>query len=80
MLNKQEEVGNAPRNRLHNGLLTLNLLNANEKGTTAAERHCIIEKSSELNQPVYFKDVLTSQWKTGVVRLVKGFLSCFHKR
>ena len=29
----------------------------------ALQRHCIIEKISELNQPVYFKDVLTSEWK-----------------
>ena len=31
------------------------------------ERHWVIEKTSELNQSVYFKDVLTSQWKPGVV-------------
>ena len=54
---------NTPRNRSHNALLTLNFLNTNEKGTTAAERHWIREKSSELNQLVYFKDVLISQWK-----------------
>ena len=67
MPNKQKGVENTPRNRLHNALLTLNFLNTNEKGTTAAERHWIIEKSSELNQPVYFKDVLTLQWKPGDV-------------
>ena len=39
MLNKQSGVENAPRNRLYNTLLTLNFLNANEKGTTATERH-----------------------------------------
>ena len=38
MLNKQKGTENTPRNRLHNALLTLNFLNANEKGTTAAER------------------------------------------
>ena len=47
--------------------LTLNFLNANEKGTMATERHWIREKTSELNQPVYFKDVLTSEWKSGDV-------------
>ena len=74
MLNKQKGVENAPRNRLHNALLTLNFLNANEKGTTAAERHWIMEKSAELNQPVYIKDVLTSQWKPGdVLRWRRGF-------
>ncbi|CAO2636376.1 hypothetical protein LEMLEM_LOCUS23496 [Lemmus lemmus] len=40
----------------------------------AAERHWIMEKSVELNQPVYFKDVLTSQWKPGeVLRWGRGF-------
>ena len=74
MLKKQKGVRNAPRNRLHNVLLTLNFLNANEKGTTAAERHGIMKKSAELNQLVYFKDVLTLQWKPGDVLLwVRGF-------
>ena len=45
----------------------MNSLNANEKGTTATERHWIIEKSSKLNQLVYLKDVLISQWKPGDV-------------
>ena len=49
MLNKQKEMENTPRNRLHNASLTLNFLNTNEKGTMAAERHWIIEKTSELN-------------------------------
>ena len=42
---------------------------------TAAERHGIIEKhSTELNQPVYFKDVLTSEWKPEyVLHWGKGF-------
>ncbi|CAO2640481.1 Gag-Pro-Pol polyprotein [Lemmus lemmus] len=73
MLNKQNGVENAPRNRLHNALLTLNFLNANEKGTIVAERYWIMEKSAELNQPVYFKDVLTSQWKPDVLRWGRGF-------
>ena len=52
----------------------MNFLNANEKGTTAAERHWIMEKSAELNQPVYIKDVLTSQWNpVDVLRWVRGF-------
>ena len=46
MLNKQKGMENAPRNRLHNALLTLNFLNANEKGTIVAERHWIIEKKT----------------------------------
>ena len=67
MLSKQKKMENTHRNRFHNALLTLNFLNANEKGTTASERHWIMEKTSELNQPVYFEDVLTSQWKPGDV-------------
>ena len=45
----------------------MKFLNANEKGTTAAERHWIMEKFAKLNQPDYFKDVLTLQWKPGDV-------------
>lgn len=30
------------------------------------ERHWIIE-NTELNQPVYFKDMLTSEWNLGFV-------------
>ena len=58
MLNKQKGMKNTPRNRLHNALLTLNFFNANEKRTKAAERHGIIEKTSELNQLVYLNYVL----------------------
>ncbi|KAL6092360.1 hypothetical protein STEG23_021666 [Scotinomys teguina] len=74
MLNKQQQVTMTPRNRLHSALLTLNFLNADEKGTTAAERHWTTDKTSELNQPVYFKDVLSSEWKPGyVLRWGRGF-------
>ena len=45
MLNKQKGTTKTPRDRLHNALLTLNFLNANEEGTTAAERHWFIEKN-----------------------------------
>ena len=34
-----ERVENNPRKRLHNSILTLNFLNANEKETTATERY-----------------------------------------
>lgn len=43
--------------------LTLHFLSINKKGTTSAERHCIKETAVELNQPMYYKDVLTSEWK-----------------
>ena len=70
-----------PRNRLYNALLTLDFLNTNEKGTMVGERHWIIEKTSEVNQLVYFKDVLTSEWKPGdVLCWGKGFSPCFHRR
>lgn len=52
----------------------MNFLNADEKGQTAAERHWTTEKTSELNQPVYFKDVITSVWKQGyVLRWGRGY-------
>lgn len=40
-------------------------MNANKAGTTAAERHCFTEKKMKLDHPVYFKDALTSEWKSG---------------
>lgn len=74
MLYKQAGGTKTPKNRICKILLTLNFLNSNEKGKTAAERHWTIEKISKLNQPVYFKDVLTSVWKPGyVLRWGKGF-------
>ena len=81
MLNKQKGMKNTPRNRLHNALLTLDFLNVNEKGTTAAERHWIIEKTTEFNQLIYFKDVLTLRMETRTcVMLGKGIYFCFHVR
>ena len=41
-LKKQKWVENVPSNRLHNPLLTLNFLKADEKETIAAERFIII--------------------------------------
>ena len=43
ILNKLKGMMNTPRNQLHNALLILNFLNANERGTTAVERHWILE-------------------------------------
>lgn len=59
MLNKQKCVIKTHRNRLHNDLLTVNFLNANEKWTTAAERHWTTE-TPELKQWIFFKE-LTSE-------------------
>ena len=74
MLYKQKKETKKPRERLHSALLTLNFLNAGEKGASAAERHWVMEKSSEINQSNYFKDVLTSAWKPGyVLQWGRGF-------
>ncbi|ERE82837.1 putative Pol polyprotein [Cricetulus griseus] len=74
MLHRQAGKSKPPKHRLHNALLTLNFLNANDSGQTAAERHWTTEKTAEVNQPVYFKDVLTSVWKPGhVLRWGRGF-------
>lgn len=58
MLNKQKGVLKTLRDRLYSALL-----NVNEKGRTAVEKHWMVEKKkpAELNQPVYFKDALTSE-------------------
>lgn len=45
---------------LYDALLTFNFLNAEEQ-TTAVEKHCIMK------EPVYFRDVLASKWKSGNV-------------
>lgn len=74
MLNRQKGATKTPRDRLHSALLTLNFLNADEQNSTAAERHWIVEKTAELNQPAYIKDILTSEWKMGnVLRWGRGF-------
>jgi hypothetical protein len=69
ILNRQKGATKIPKDRLHSALLTLNFLNASEQNTTAAERHWIVGKTTELNQPVYIKDILTSEWKMGNVLL-----------
>ena len=65
MLNKQKGMINTSRNRLHNALLTLYFQNANDIGTTVLERHWRIEKTTKLNQPIYFKDLLTLELNQG---------------
>ena len=37
--------------------------NTNEQNTTASGRHWVVERTIELNQPPYIKDILTSEWK-----------------
>ena len=45
MLIKQKGRVENPRGSLNNALLTLNFLNVGEKGTSVAERHCVIRKN-----------------------------------
>ena len=61
ILNRQKGSTRTPKDRLHSAFLTLNFLNANEQNTTASERHWIVERTIKLNQPVYVKDILTSE-------------------
>ena len=63
MLNRQVGSTRNPKDRLHSALLTLNLLNTSEQNTPPAERHWVVERTIELNQPVYIKDILTSECK-----------------
>lgn len=51
---------------MYNALLTLNFLNPIQR-EQQLRRDCTIEKTTELNQPVYFKDVLTSEQTPGNV-------------
>ena len=46
----------------YGALLTLNCLNTEEQ-TAAPERFWIVEGTAELNQLIYFRDVLTLKWK-----------------
>ena len=57
----------SPRDRLHNASLPLSFENVSETGSTAADKHQISEKTTELNYPTYVKDVLTSEQKSGNV-------------
>lgn len=43
----------------------LSFFKGNKEWITASERHWTVERTDELNQPVYFKDVLTSECKLG---------------
>ena len=50
-----------------------------EEGATAAKRHLIINASG-LIQPIYFKNALTSKFKSKDVTLEKRFCFCFHRK
>ena len=45
MIIKQKGRVKNPRDRLNNTFLTLNFLNVGEKGTSVADRHCVIRKN-----------------------------------
>lgn len=61
---KTKRKNKGPRGRLNHAPLTLDFLNINKRGPTAAKRHWIKGKTVELNHPIYYKDVLTSEWKS----------------
>lgn len=67
MLIKQKRVIKTSRDRLNNAFLILNFLTVGEKRTRATERHWVIEKTEELDQPIDYKDVLTLGWKPAIV-------------
>lgn len=57
----------SPKVKLNNALLSLNFWNVNETDSTAAETHWVLEKIAELNQLIYYMDILSSEWKSGKV-------------
>jgi hypothetical protein len=67
MVIKQKGNMESPRERLNNTLLTFNFSNVNETSNTAAEKHWILERTDELNQLTYFKDMSPLEWKSGNV-------------
>ena len=54
MLNKQKGIIKASKGILHNALLTLKILNFNEKSTVVAKRHWIIEKNCLIESTYIF--------------------------
>lgn len=66
MLIKQTGRKETPGDGLNNAQLTLSFLKINEKGSTEAERHCVIGKTLELNQFIHYKFVLPSVWKVAM--------------
>lgn len=54
------------------------MVNADEQKATAAERLRLQKKiTSKLNQPVYFKDVVTSEWKMENILCWGGVMPIF---
>ena len=54
-------------------MLTRNFLHVGEKGITAAD--WVTEKTEEVGQPIYYKDVLTLEWKPAIaLRKGSGFV------
>lgn len=62
MVIKQKGRIKFPRDTPNSTLLTLNFLNVNEKGTITSKRQWVIENTVELNYPIHYNDVLTSEW------------------
>lgn len=69
MLTKQKrgDALHTPRNRVHTALFTLNFLNLDEQGTTAAQRHWQKQISAELRQPVFYQNETINTWDPAVV-------------
>lgn len=68
----------SPRDRLNSDLLTLNFLNAIERDNTAPEIHCSLERTDELDQPLY---VITSESRAKkYVVLGRRVCICFNRK
>lgn len=66
MLTKQKGNMGVPRNILNNALLALHFINAKEqKKQLLKDIGLTGEVTAGLNQSMCFKDVLTSEWKSG---------------
>ena len=65
---------------LYVALLTLNFLNANEQNGSCWDMlDC--RKTTELNHPIYFKAVLTLEWKSeNVLYWGESLCFCFHRK
>lgn len=46
---------------------------------TKAQRHGVLEKTVDLNQPIYYKDVKTSEWKSANILCWAHGLFLFHR-
>jgi hypothetical protein len=79
ILSKQKEVIKTFSDRLHSALLTLKCVNANERGTTAVERQCIVDTTAESS--LYTSKMDIFRMEAGLcLMLGKRFCLCFPRR